>query len=100
MLLYIDNNSGSVAHELLQDIREILALLGLHNASSGVYDKWIYFIIVVVGSFLAMFVLSRLSGYVLRHILQHRKGAFWSNLYQSQFITRLLKSKSFVVKNV
>lgn len=90
MLLYIDNNSGSVAHELLQDIRDILALMGLHNASSGIYDKWIYFAVVVIGSFLAMFVLSKLSSFVLQHILQHRKGAFWNNLYQSQFITRLL----------
>ena len=100
MLLYIDNNSGSVAHELLQDIRDILALMGLHNASSGIYDKWIYFVVVVIGSFLAMLVLSHLSSFILQHILQHRKGAFWSNLYQSRFITRLLKTKSFVVKNV
>ena len=77
----------TIAHSLLESIRHTLARMGLHDATDGRYDRWIYFIIVVVGSFLAMFVLSRLSGYVLQHILQHRKGAFWSNLYQSRFIT-------------
>ena len=98
MLLYIDNNSRSTAHKLLQHIRDILDHMGLHQASSGIYDKWIYLIVIALQSFLAMFVLSRLSNFILKRILQHRKGAFWSNLYQSQFIIRLLKSKSFVVK--
>ena len=90
MLVLINGNSSSVAHALLQDIRNILVHLGLHNATSGIYDKWIYLVIVAVGSFLAMFFLNRLANYILQHILQHRKGAFWSHLYQSKLVGHIL----------
>ena len=90
MLLYIDNNSRRAANRLLHHIHDILEHMGLHQASSGIYDKWIYLIIIVVGSFLVMFVLSRLTNFILQRILQHRKGAFWNNLYQSQLISHLL----------
>ena len=72
MLLSIDNNSSSAAHRLLQHIRDILSHMGLHQASSGIYDKWIYLIVIVLQSFLAMFVLSWLSNFLLKRILQHR----------------------------
>ena len=90
MLLSIDNTSSSAAHRLLQHIRDILSHMGLHQASSGIYDKWIYLIVIVLQSFLAMFVLSWLSNFILKHILQHRKGAFFGNLYRSQLISRAL----------
>ena len=90
MLLSIDNNSSSAAHRLLQHIRDILSHMGLHQASSGIYDKWIYLIVIVMQSFLAMFVLSWLSNFILKHILQHRTGAFFGNLYRSQLISRAL----------
>lgn len=90
MLLYIDNNSRLAANRLLHHIRNILEHMGLHQASSGIYDKWIYLIIIALQSFLAMFVLSWLSNFLLKRILQHRKGAFWSTLYRSQLISHAL----------
>lgn len=90
MLLHIDNHSSSLAQTLLQYIRNTLAHLGLHNATSGIYDKWIYLVIVIIVSSLLMWVLNKLCNYLLLHIQQHRKGVFWGHLYQSKLIAHIL----------
>lgn len=79
-----------MAHDLLLHIREGLVRLGLSNATEGIYDKWIYLVVVVIGAFMVMFLLRYAVMYSLQHFLQHHKATFINQLIDSQFIARLL----------
>ena len=90
LLLYTYDKSRTWAKHLLYNIRETLARLGLTEASNGIYDKWIYLIIVIVASLTIMFLLRIMMRYILQRITQYRKAAFIQELIDTNLIAHAL----------
>lgn len=80
----------TIAHSLLESIRHTLARMGLHDATDGRYDRWIYLVVVIVASVVVMFILRLATGYILQRISQYKRATFVRRLYNSHFISRLL----------
>ena len=89
---YIISHIGfsSVAHKLLLKIREGLSHIGLSHALDGVYDKWIYLVIVVVCALVMVFVLQYVVLYLLKRLSDHHRMAFIDEIINSQLIARTL----------
>ena len=90
LLLSTYDKSRTWAKHLLYNIRETLARLGLTEASNGIYDKWIYLIIVIVASLAIMFLLRIMMRYILQRITQYRKAAFIQELIDTNLIAHAL----------
>lgn len=84
------NDPRNLAHRLLDGIREGLAHMGLADAIDGRYDKWIYFVVIILASLLVMYLLRIVAGFILQRIAQHRKAAFIREIVDSHIVPRSL----------
>lgn len=84
------NDPRNLAHRLLDGIREGLAHMGLADAINGRYDKWIYFVVIILASLLVMYLLRIVAGFILQRIAQHRKAAFIREIVDSHIVPRSL----------
>lgn len=84
------NDPRTIAHRLLDAIREGLAHIGLADAIDGRYDKWIYFVVIVLVSFIAMYLIRFIATFVLQRIARHRKATFVREMLDARIVPRIL----------
>ncbi len=90
MLLSTFNHSHTWAKRLLHEIREGLSYMGLTEAINGVYDKWIYLVIIIIVSLIIMYLLRHLIKVVLRRVAKQKNSDVINEITRTHLITHAL----------
>lgn len=90
MLLSTFNHSRSWGKRLLHEIREGLSHMGLTEAINGVYDKWIYLIIIIISSLSFMYLLRYAIRVVLQRIAKQKNSNVINEIINTRLTTHVL----------